>query len=260
MKKILLILMFILTLSFVNAEFSSYSNVFIGTWNSTSSYVRTYQTLIVGSDYDERLRVANDGNVQALVVYSVEDLSGGSWSNIDFVNVTCTFTDAFFNQDGKFYAQNSSVVHSVIYTTINTPANFIVVDGEYGISDQIQCIYTAVYNTNTNITVDYPYAEETITPSYRTNFVELALDSLEIQQAENTINTLQTYQNNVAEWTHNIILNVYELWLIVYWFIKIGIVYVAFLAVLLAIVFPVLMLIRFRKKVRQWLELDKEVR
>lgn len=255
-KIIPMLVMAVLFMNAVSAEFSSYTNVYAGTYNSTASYVQTIQTLIVGSDYDEQLKVANDGNVEAIIVYQVEDLGGVSWTNVNHLNVTCVKVDSSFNTNGVFYNQTTEIVHSELYTSANTPTSFIAISDEYGISDQMQCVYLLVYNVNTNITIDYPYAEETITPSYRTNFVELKIKDLELQQAANTVNVIQTYTNLIASWTTEFLGGIFEIWLIIFWIIKIFILYAAFALVILAIGFPVFLLIRFRTKVREWLKLE----
>lgn len=256
---IIFALLILLSINCATAEFSSYTNVFVGTENATSSRVTTVQTLLVGSDYDERLRVAQDSNVQAFAVYQVEDLSGASWTDIDHLNVTCRFTDSLFNENGAFFDQEIRIIESVIYTSANTPTSFIVV-GEnetFGLSDQIQCLYKMVYNVNVNFTIDYPYSEEFITPSYKTNFIEFQIDKLQLLQAQNSFNVVQGFTNNIAGWTEDIVRGVFELWLVMFFMIKIAFLYIGFVLVLSAIAFPVFLLIRFREKIRNYLGLGK---
>lgn len=261
MKKIFLI-MFIsifITINFVSAEFKCQTNTYLSQYNSTSKYQRTVQNMMVESDYDEYFKVANEGNIESLIAYNIEDLSQSAWNHVDFVNVTCIFSDSHFDSDGNYEYSNSTTIHSQLWNSGNTPSGFQVVSETFSIADSLQCIYDVIYNINSSITVEYPHTRECITPSYRTNFVELKISELELRQAQNSFDTLTDFNNSIASYIAYIIEGVFEMWLIIFWLLKILLLYLAFLLVIIFLGFPVILLIKFRDKIRDWLKKKNEV-
>lgn len=259
MKKILIIIMLLITINIVNAEFKCQTNTYLTQYNATSKYQRTVQNLMVESDYDEYFKVANEGNIEALIVYNIEDLSQAGWNHIDFVNVTCTYSDSHFDSDGNYEYSNSTVIHSEVWNSGNTPSGFQVISADYSLADQTQCLYDVVYNINSSITVEYPHTRECITPSYRTNFVELKISELQLREARNSFDTLTTFNNNITRYISMIIEGVFELWLVIFWLIKIALIYLAFILIMVALAFPVILLVKFREKIISWLKRKNEI-
>ena len=251
------------------ATFDVYTNTLVGTHNSTSSRITTAATVSVGVNYDSILQDSIDGStgINTLFLFSVNDLNYTSWQNIAWVDVNCTYIDAQYDGNGNYQTQTVSSEFSERYTTVNTPSINEEIYFSLGRGDVAQCVLQAVYRVNSNITVEYPYAEQFILPMKTSNLEARAADYLKIkteqivlQQALNSQNVLQTYNNNISNHIYYIIRGVFELWLILLFAAKIGFVYFAFVLVVLAIAFPVLMLVKFRKKIRECLELEKEIR
>jgi len=259
-KTLLFLIMMSLLLSMVNAEFRYTSDVFVGTHNSTSSRVTTVGTIILDNEFDSSLTSSDINFLTALAEYDVQDLNFTSWQNIAFVTVNCSLIDAHFNTDGQFTHQNISLFHSQLYTTANTPSSDNIAVAFLGTGDTFQCLFQSVYKTNVNISIDYPYSEQFITPTFKDSFVDTQIAFLEQEQLENALELQTENTNKITEYITFIIRSVFELWLILFFLVKIALLYVAFILAIAAIVFPVYLLIRFRQKVRVWLNLDKEVK
>jgi hypothetical protein len=269
MKKLLIFILFILCVAAVNAEFDSYSTVYYGTHNSTSSRITTVATLLVSDLNDNLLLHSLGGGVAGInsgFEYQISDLNYTSWQNIAWVDVNCTRTDSTYDSSGNFVSDTDTLVISSRYTTANTPTTFVDNYYSLGRGGQVQCMIQSVYKTNTNITLAFPYTYKFFTPTYGTDFAtavksyaERQAAELALQQAQHTLDVTQAYNDNIANYTTYMIRGVYELWLILFFAVKIALIYVAFLAVIMAIAFPIFLIIRFRKKVREWMNMNNEV-
>lgn len=268
MKKYLLIavLALILSAAGIKGEYDITSNIVPGMHNSTSARVTTLATLEVLPTYDSLLAFSNGIStvVNAAIVYRINDLSGIAFNDsVAFVDVNCTSTDYSFDLNGNVILTTVTQDISQRYTTLNTPTSIETQFYQVGKNGKEQCLFTTTFK-NSSIILNAPYTYNFVTPTYGDNFVSRISDyltqkanALTIAQSEHQTSVLQAYNDSIAGYVAFIVKGVYELYLVLFFLVKIALIYVAFILVILAIVFPVFLLIRFRKKVKEWLNMEK---
>ncbi len=254
----IMLMLFILSSIVVNAEFSTDVNVFVSDIDGGQTRVRKVMTVLVSARYDDELKVTTEGDIPAVIVYSVEPLS--MHPEIDYISVSCTKIDVSYDFLTLTSFTNTTLVHQVNYTTANTPLSFELVIDSYGKNDQMQCIFDQIYNsTVANITLDYFYQAESLTPSYNTKFIGAFEDWKTYISQDTNIRTMESLKIQIADWTTIIIRGVFEIWLIMFFFVKIAMLYVAFGLLVLGIVAPVIVLVKLREKIKQWVSKSNKV-